>query len=422
MTTIPNLVEDLEDKVQGGTSEKRAVMLRRITDLFVANASRVTDEHAAVFDDVFELLIKEIETKAVLELSGRIASVDNAPERLIRRLANDDLDRDFRSRAGAVQSTCRARPYRDRPHQRPGASRGDRGPRADRREGHRSSGSARRHDGRPQGCGQRRRALSDSSLRNLINRATDDSDLANAVARRRELPPQMFRHLLTRATDQVRQRLLDAARPGTQKAINNILAEISLNVEKAAASRRSYSAAQQTVLELQKQGGLDAEALVAAAKALKVEEMVAVLAALTSVSVEVIDRFLDDASDDPLLILCKAIDLDWSSAAAVLAGKLGVPKLRDSRAEGANKKYRKLTDVFGAARAAVLAGARKGGAGRLTFFATRIAPATISAIPSQLVPDGRSPRNRNAKIATSTTLSLSIGATCEASPSLSARK
>ena len=343
MTTQPSLVDDLEDKVQGGSSEKRAVMLRRITDLFVANAARVTDEHAAVFDDVFELLIKEIEDKAMLELSTRMSSVDNAPERLIRRLANDDSieisgpvlaqssqlgERDLieiaRTKGQAHLAAIAGRVQIDERVTEVLVQRGDMT--VARKVA--ANGGAR---------------FSDSSLRSLVDRATDDSDLANAVARRRELPPQMFRHLLTRATDQVRQRLLDTARPGTQKAINNILAEISLNVEKAATSRRNYSAAQQAIREQQKQGGVTAEMLVASAKALKIEEMVVVLSTLTGVSVEVIDRFLDDASDDPLLILCKAIDLEWNSAAAVLAGKLGLPKLRESRAEASNKKYRKLT-------------------------------------------------------------------------------
>jgi hypothetical protein len=51
-----------------------------------------------------------------------------------------------------------------------------------------------------------------------------------------------------------------------------------------------------------------------------------------------------------------------------------------------------------------------------------IAPSPISPTPAQLCQDRCSPRNSAAKIATSTTLSLSIGATCAALPSFSARK
>ena len=63
---------------------------------------------------------------------------------------------------------------------------------------------------------------------------------------------------------------------------------------------------------------------------------------LTAIPVDVIDRFLDDPSDDPLL-LCKAIDLDWNTAAAVLAARLDLPQLREGYAEEINRKYRKLT-------------------------------------------------------------------------------
>ena len=54
--------------------------------------------------------------------------------------------------------------------------------------------------------------------------------------------------------------------------------------------------------------------------------------------------------------------------------------------------------------------------------ATRIAPAATSATPSQFTAESFSPRNSTPKMATSTTLNLSIGATCAALPSFSARK
>ena len=89
-TTPPSLLAELEAAIQDGSSEKRIDMLRRITDLFVDTAPRVTDEQAGVFDDVFEQLIKEIESKAVLELSDRMARSRTRRSGLIRRLANDN--------------------------------------------------------------------------------------------------------------------------------------------------------------------------------------------------------------------------------------------------------------------------------------------------------------------------------------------
>src|SRR5260370_14356190 len=90
MTTDNSPLGDLESAISGGSSERRSEMLRRITDLYVAAAPTIGDAKAAVFDDVFAHLMKEIEQKALLELSERMAAVENAPERLIRRLAEDD--------------------------------------------------------------------------------------------------------------------------------------------------------------------------------------------------------------------------------------------------------------------------------------------------------------------------------------------
>ena len=50
------------------------------------------------------------------------------------------------------------------------------------------------------------------------------------------------------------------------------------------------------------------------------------------------------------------------------------------------------------------------------LVAMMTAPAAIRPMPSHPVTDGRSPRNAKANSATSTTLSLSIGATIDAGP------
>ncbi len=87
-----SLLPELEDVVQHGSAEKRAETLRRITTLFIDGAGAFSDEHVALFDDVIGYLIEEIEAKALAELARRIAPVANAPERVVRTLAeNDDI-------------------------------------------------------------------------------------------------------------------------------------------------------------------------------------------------------------------------------------------------------------------------------------------------------------------------------------------
>jgi uncharacterized protein (DUF2336 family) len=339
----PSLLAELEAAIADGSSERRTEMLRQITDLFIETAPWVSEAQTGLFDDVFEQLTREIEEKALLELSERMAPVENAPGRLIRRLAEDDsieisgpvLERSPKLDEEDLVAIARTK---GQAHLAAIAGRAELGEQVTGVLVERGDMTVARKVASNSGA-----RFTDGSLRNLIDRASDDGDLAHAVARRRELPPALFRSLLARATDQVRKRLLDTAQPGTAKVINKILAEVSQDVETKTAPKRDYTAAKQTVMEMQKQGGLTPQNLMQLAKDMKLSEVVVALSAMTGVAVEVIDRFLDDPSDDPILILCKAIDLDWQTSLAVLSAKLGTPQLRESRADDANKKYRKLS-------------------------------------------------------------------------------
>ena len=85
-----SLIPELEEVVQHGSRQKRVETLRRITALFLDGARSYNDQHVGLFDDVFGILIEEIEAKARAELANRLAPVSNAPVNVLRRLAHDD--------------------------------------------------------------------------------------------------------------------------------------------------------------------------------------------------------------------------------------------------------------------------------------------------------------------------------------------
>lgn len=59
----------LDAALQSGSSGKRVVMLRQITDLFLNEADRLNDEQLGVFDDVLVQLIERIETRTLPEIN-----------------------------------------------------------------------------------------------------------------------------------------------------------------------------------------------------------------------------------------------------------------------------------------------------------------------------------------------------------------
>lgn len=70
MSVGQSLIVELEEAIEGGSKEKRVDSFRRVTDLFVADADRLTDQQIEVFDDILGHLIKRIESKALAELAA----------------------------------------------------------------------------------------------------------------------------------------------------------------------------------------------------------------------------------------------------------------------------------------------------------------------------------------------------------------
>jgi uncharacterized protein (DUF2336 family) len=65
----------------------RNTTLRRLTDLFLIDAASYSDDQVAVFDDVISRLIEKSDRPTLIELSTRLARVQNAPCRVVGTLA-----------------------------------------------------------------------------------------------------------------------------------------------------------------------------------------------------------------------------------------------------------------------------------------------------------------------------------------------
>jgi uncharacterized protein (DUF2336 family) len=312
-----SLIPELEEIVQHGSRDKRAEVLQRVTALFLAGASRYNDQHVDLFDDVFGLLIDEIETKARAELANHLAPVRNAPPKVLRKLAHDD---DI-AVAGPVLKLA---------------------PRLDeadliavartKGQAHLHAISARRalaesvtdelvHRGdrhvARRVADNRGARISEKGFRRLVKRAEDDGILAEKIGLRPDIPAPLFRDLLIKATAVVHRRLIAAAPPEVRAAICDVLAKVSKEVG-ARVGPRDYRAAQRLVLALDRANRLDEAALIGFCSESNYEEAVVALAALAKVPVKTVDRLMAGDRPDPALILCKAAGLNWPAVKAVI--------------------------------------------------------------------------------------------------------
>lgn len=90
MSQTASVIEELEDVLAVGSSDRRTEILRRVTDLFLGNAENFNHEQVGVFDDVLAHLIHQVETNALAELGSRLAPIGNAPSGMIRTLSRHD--------------------------------------------------------------------------------------------------------------------------------------------------------------------------------------------------------------------------------------------------------------------------------------------------------------------------------------------
>jgi uncharacterized protein (DUF2336 family) len=142
----------------------------------------------------------------------------------------------------------------------------------------------------------------------------------------------------------VQQRLLEGAKPEMQVAIRHILAEISLKAsEKPELGSRSYSAARSFVSVLAQSGRLSVNGLQNFANSGRFEEVVAALAELSAVPMDIVDRVMHGDCLDPFLVLCKAKGFDWSLVRSLILIRRSCHKLSPQELAQACQDYNMLS-------------------------------------------------------------------------------
>jgi uncharacterized protein (DUF2336 family) len=317
MKAATSLIPELEDVITHGSRAKRNEMLERITALFVHDSGRYSDAQIDLFDEVFSLLIAEIETKARAVLAGQLAPLDKAPAKVLRTLARDDAI----EVAGPVLKLAKALDEKDlvalaetksQAHLRAISERASLGEAVTDILVRRGDREVARQVAENHGA-----RISETGFVRLVERSESDGLLAEKVILRPDIPPKIFRELLTKATTIVRERLLAAANPDLRTEIRRVLEQVSGEVG-AEIGPRDYRTAQRIVLSLMQAGRMNEAVLGAFARENKYEETVVAVAALSKVPINIVDRLLAGERPDPVLILCKAADMSWPTVKSVM--------------------------------------------------------------------------------------------------------
>jgi uncharacterized protein (DUF2336 family) len=157
----------------------------------------------------------------------------------------------------------------------------------------------------------------------LVQRSADDGMLAIAVGQREDLPAPLLQQLLSESVDLVRRKIFQAASPGRKAKLARTMVEMVTDGDKPAA-RHDFADAQKTVVELHNSGELNQETLAKFARDRKFDETVAALAAISGLTVDAVDQLISSGKRDSILILGRALGLEWATVRPLLALRLAL--------------------------------------------------------------------------------------------------
>ena len=345
-----SIIAELEDAVRGGSPARRVETLRQVTDLFLNDGERLSEDQVKVFDDVLCLLIARVETRARTELSKRLAPLDYAPFEVIQYLAWDDeiavagevLTHSSRISTEALveiasskgQDHLLAISARDNLPEAVTDVIVDRGGRKVIRK-LANNASAR---------------FSEAGYSGIVARAVNDDELTEILGLRIDLPIKFLRDLLRRASDAVRARLAAIASPELREEIKRLLTSI-LGEAVDASPTRDFSLVEKFIRLKHELNELDDATVFLFAEAGEFDEVIVSLAVLNDAPIELMARLLEGTRADLILIPCRSAGLNWPSVETILRNRpMPVPINEESLAM-AQRDFRKLS--MGTARRTV---------------------------------------------------------------------
>jgi hypothetical protein len=336
MNPVRHLLSDLEDTIRTGSSDRNETTLWQVTDLFLGDVERLTEEQIDIFDTVIARLARAIETRARAELARRLAPVDKAPPGVIRSLALDTIEvarpvlvhsRRLRDEDLVAVATSRSGDHREAIARRPQLSR----PVSDVLVARGDEPVMRALASNP---GAR---LSDESVAVLVDRARLDEELRVLLRARRDLPQDQVRRLFEAAEAAARRRLT-ASTPRDLHAIVEKALTRSTKQVRAAAGSLDYGQALETIGTIEVSRPIDEEDVAGFAAKEDLEETICAVAACAGLSLTAAERLFTVADSDLVLIVAKAQGWRWSTLESLL-------RLRDPDAL-LPQQARRLAETF----------------------------------------------------------------------------
>jgi uncharacterized protein (DUF2336 family) len=333
-----SLIDELEDVIAGNDIGHRAKMLRRLTDLFVVTSGKLSDEQMDLFDDVMNRLVDEIDIAARAAFGDVLATIPDAPQNIVHRLAMDDAI----GVAGPIltRSSC----VSERTLVESATTKS---------QAHLFAISLRRTLSEPVtdilvGRGNREvvlstagnpgAAFSEFGYSTLVERSARNDELAVRIWLRPEIPRQHLLRLFAEASDSVK---LELTRKDPSKAtlIADTIAQASSQLQaRTRGDSARYAAAYALVRSLHDAGGLNESRLADFAQNKQFDEVVVALSHIGDLPINLVERAFIHEQPEQVIVLTKANEISWETTKALL--------MLQNSTHGSARKCDRLFETF----------------------------------------------------------------------------
>ena len=316
MTKPRSFLADLEDAVSRGTAESCLQALWHATDVLIAG--QYSEDQIWTFGEVIGRLAEDIEIAARVRLANKLAPSNNAPIKIIKKLAFDDsidvagpiLRQSNRLDARTLVANARSKSQQHLLAISKRKSISD-----DVTDVLVVRGAAEVVNSVAANSGAR---LSGSGFLHLLRRSEDDHILAEHLGLRKDIPRHVFQQLISKASDEVKQKL-ERERPEMGTQIQVIVTDVTGAVHaRFGPASKNYFAAKRTVAKLHQYGSLNEDQVFEFAHSLKFNETAVGLSLLCDLPIDVVERALVNNNREVILILAKALDFSWTTTMSLL--------------------------------------------------------------------------------------------------------
>lgn len=340
-----SLINELSQALKTGGARERLRILQRVADLFTAGSRGYSGEQIALFDDILQEIVVDVETEVRARLANQLARLDDAPPRVIRKLAFDDEIAvaepvlTHSPRLGDADLIENAK-TKSQKHLLAIARRikltevvtdvlVERGNRAVLHTVARNNGAR----------------ISLAGYGTLTSRASNDRYLTLALGARGDLPRQFFLKLLEGAAASAREKL-EQANPQTVPAIRSAIDQIATTMQYEAREASSEFAA--AALDAKRRANIApfAEASIhSRARAQEFDRTAIALSRVGGFPIDLVERALLDKGQDMIVILAKAAGCSWTTAKELLLMYVAERDLQEDDLVRSHDRYQSLSEV-----------------------------------------------------------------------------